>query len=70
VFPGRYEARHSACRKLRARTAQHEDHRALIDAGELQTLINAGINVGIIYEMDGGSPEFGGTSRRDRRRTG
>jgi hypothetical protein len=23
-------------------------------------LINASINVGIIYEMDGGSPEFGG----------
>ena len=31
-----------------------------IDVGELQALIDAGVAVGIIYEMDGGSPAFGG----------
>jgi kumamolisin len=36
------------------------DQTKCIDAKELQTLITAGITVGIVYEMNGGSPEFGG----------
>jgi hypothetical protein len=31
-----------------------------IDANEAQALIAGGINVGIVYELDGGSPNFGG----------
>jgi hypothetical protein len=42
------------------RYISRSDSAKCIDVGELQALINAGINVGIIYEMDGGSPEFGG----------
>jgi len=36
------------------------DQTKCINANELQALISASITVGIVYEMDGGSPEFGG----------
>jgi hypothetical protein len=36
------------------------DQTKCIDAHELQALMNGGITVGIVYEMDGGSPEYGG----------
>jgi hypothetical protein len=42
------------------RYISRSDSAKCIDVGELQSLIGAGINVGIIYEMDGGSPAFGG----------
>ena len=42
------------------RYISRSDSAKCTDIGELQTLIDAGITVGIIYEMDGGSPEFGG----------
>jgi hypothetical protein len=42
------------------RYISRSDSAKCIDAAELRTLIDAGITVGIIYEMDGGSPEFGG----------
>jgi hypothetical protein len=40
--------------------SRQEDQAKCIDATELQALINAGITVGIIYEMYGGSQKFGG----------
>src|ERR1700753_1179956 len=42
------------------RYISRSDSAKCIDAGELQALIDAGITVGIIYEMDGRSPAFGG----------
>jgi hypothetical protein len=42
------------------RYISRSDSAKCVDAWELQTLIDAGVTVGIIYEMDGGSPEFGG----------
>jgi hypothetical protein len=42
------------------RYISRSDSAKCIDGGELQALINAGVAVGIIYEMDGGSPAYGG----------
>lgn len=42
------------------RYISRSDSAKCIDFGELQALIDARINVGIIYEDDGGSPAFGG----------
>lgn len=42
------------------RYISRSDSAKCIDVDELQALIDAGITVSIIYEMDGGSPAFGG----------
>jgi hypothetical protein len=42
------------------RYISRSDSAKCIDGRELQALIDAGVAVGIIYEMDGGSPAFGG----------